>query len=63
MKENERFVRIQKEGNSFGNLREVWVDKQTGVTYLWMNSGYAGGLTVMLDAAGNPIITRIPRED
>ena len=63
MKENERFVRIQKEGNSFGNLREVWVDKQTGVTYLWMCSGSAGGLTVMLDAAGNPIITRIPRED
>ena len=63
MKENERFVLIQKEGSGFGNLREVWVDKQTGVTYFWMCSGYAGGLTPLLDAAGNPIITRIPRED
>ena len=63
MKENERFVRTQKEGSGFGNLRELWVDKQTGVTYLWMCSGYAGGLTPLLDVAGNPVISRIPRED
>ncbi|MCQ2419917.1 MAG: DUF6440 family protein [Clostridia bacterium] len=43
--------------------RQIWVDKVTGVTYLWMSSGYAGGLTPLLDANGNPVITRIPRED
>ncbi len=63
MKENERFVRIQKEGSEFGMARQIWVDKVTGVTYLWMCSGYAGGLTPLLDANGNPVITRIPRED
>ena len=63
MKENERFVRVQKEGSEFNMRREVWVDTQTGVTYLWMCSGYAGGLTPLLDAAGNPVISKIPRED
>ena len=36
---------------------EVWVDKKTGVNYVFAFSGYAGGLTVRVDAEGRPIVT------
>lgn len=62
MKENERFVRIQKEGSEFSTARQIWVDTVTGVTYLWMASGYAGGLTPLLDRDGKPVISPLPIE-
>ena len=62
-KDTDRFVRILTEGNAFGASREIWVDKQTGVNYLWIASGYAGGLTPLLDANGHPVVTRIPLEE
>ena len=34
-------------------------DKETGVNYLYHTSGYAGGLTVLLDKDGNPIVTPV----
>ncbi len=36
---------------------QIWVDKMTGVNYLFSFSGYAGGLTVLLDAQGKPVVT------
>lgn len=62
-KDTDRFVRILTEGNAFGASREIWVDKQTGVNYLWIASGYAGGLTPLLGADGKPLVTRIPAEE
>ena len=47
-KKEERFVKIWSEG-AFGS-NEIWVDLKTGVHYLWHSSGYAGGLTVLVDA-------------
>ena len=41
---------------------QIWVDRQTGVNYLFHASGYAGGLCVLVDREGKPIITPIPRE-
>lgn len=38
---------------------EIWVDKETGVQYLFRQSGYAGGLTPLLDKDGKPVITPI----
>ena len=61
-KKDERFVKVHEEGTGFGWLRTVWVDKQTGVNYLFINSGYAGGMTVLLGADGKPIITPVPNE-
>ena len=43
--------------------QRVLVDRKTGVNYLWTASGYAGGLTVLVDAEGKPIVTPIPREE
>jgi hypothetical protein len=40
----------------------VYVDKQTGVNYLFSGSGYAGGMTVLVDREGKPIITPIPNK-
>lgn len=60
-KKDERFVVVLKEGSELRSdgLRQLLVDKETGVTYLWMKSGYGAGLTVLLDKDGKPVITRI----
>jgi hypothetical protein len=36
---------------------EIWVDMKTGVNYLYNQYGYSGGLTVLVDAQGKPIVT------
>ena len=35
----------------------VIIDTETGVNYLFVEEGYAGGLTPLLDKDGKPIIT------
>lgn len=40
----------------------ILVDKETGVNYLFSSSGYAGGLTVLLDKEGKPVITPVLEE-
>lgn len=37
----------------------IYVDKETGVNYLFVASGYAGGLTPLLDRDGKPVVTPI----
>ena len=56
MAKEKRFKKTYSQGA--GSL-EVWVDKETGVNYLYYSSGYSGGLTVLLDKEGKPIITPI----
>lgn len=58
-KTEDRFVRIYSQGSI--NVSEIWVDKQTGVNYLYHISGYAGGLTPLLDRDGKPVISTLPR--
>lgn len=55
-KEN-RFKIKQKELS--GMVRQIYtiVDKETGVNYLFVSDGSAGGLTPLLDAEGKPVIT------
>ena len=54
MPKDNRFEKVYSQ--SMGST-EIWVDKETGVNYLFHSSGYAGGLTVLLDKDGKPIIT------
>ena len=61
MAKEKRFVRIHSEGALAGG-NEIWVDTQTGVNYLFHASGYAGGLTVLLDREGKPVISPLPIE-
>lgn len=39
-----------------GRNHFIYADKDTGVMYLYMESGYGSGLTVMLNADGTPKI-------
>ena len=52
-----RFIRAHTDGALSGN--EIWVDTETGVNYFFHASGYAGGLTPLLDRDGKPIVTPI----
>ena len=36
----------------------IIVDKETGVNYLFVRSGYGAGLTPLIDADGKPIVTK-----
>ena len=56
MAKNNRFEKVYTQG--MGSM-EIWVDKETGVNYLYRQSGYSGGMTVLLGKDGNPIITTI----
>ncbi len=61
-KKDKRFlIKEQQSGFSFGSY--VLVDKKTGVNYLYVQSGYSGGLTVLMDATGHPIVTPVEYEE
>ena len=59
-KYGDRFIIREKHGGSLkeSGLMKVIVDRETGVNYLFIQSGYAGGLTPLLDAEGKPVITK-----
>ncbi len=56
-KTEDRFVKTYSQGAL--NINEIWVDKKTGVNYLYHCSGYAAGLTPLLKADGTPVVTPI----
>ena len=58
-RKKERFIKVHSE--NLGS-EMVFVDRQTGVNYLFVSSGYAGGLTVLLNRDGTPVVTPLPRE-
>ena len=58
-----KIVPVLDEGSAFGWQRTIFVDRQTGVNYLWIASGYGGGLTPLLNADGRPVVTGIPTEE
>ena len=58
-----RFICTEISGGAFDIQQRVLVDRKTGVNYLWASGGYAGGLTVLVDAEGRPIVTPIPRDE
>ena len=62
VKKEDRFDVVSTDSNGFsGPATYVLVDKKTGVNYLFAASGYAGGLTVLLNRDGTPVITPMPR--
>lgn len=59
MSNDSRFEKVHTEGNGLTKeAKTILVDKETGVNYLFVTFGNAGGLTPLLDAQGNPIVTR-----
>ena len=52
---------LQNAGKIYGGasgVRQILVDKETGVNYLLWSTGYAGGITPLLDSYGNVVITK-----
>ena len=54
MAKEKRFIKVYSQG---AGSTEILVDKETGVNYFFHSSGYSGGLTVLVDSEGKPIIT------
>ena len=57
MSKNTRFEKVYSQKGM--SVMEIWVDKETGVNYVFHASGYAGGMTPLLDRDGKPIISPI----
>lgn len=53
--QKERFEKVYSYG--LVTVNEIWIDKETGVNYLWHKEANAGGLTPLLDKTGRPVIT------
>lgn len=53
-----RFEVVHSQGTGFSNYFQVIVDKQTGVNYLSVKTGYGSGLTPLLDENGKPVVTK-----
>lgn len=56
MKHDNRFIRTVNE-SGFAASNEVWVDRETGVNYFYHAAGYSGGLCVLVDKDGKPVVT------
>lgn len=57
MGKNDRFERVYSQGTM--NVMEIWVDRETGVNYVFHAAGYAGGITPLLDRDGKPVVSPV----
>lgn len=62
MSKDDRFVKTYSQGGFISNLVEIWVDRKTGVNYMYAASGQAAGLSVMLNPDGTPVVTPVPND-
>ena len=56
----ERFEVTFRDGSQLKDegVRQILVDKETGVNYLCWKSGYGAAITPLLDSAGKVIVTK-----
>ncbi len=56
----QRFEVVLKEGSqlNYEGIRQILVDKETGVNYLCWNICFGAGITPLLDADGKVIVTK-----
>ena len=60
----DRFIKTVVDNGGFSdNYMAIYVDKQTGVNYLFSSCGNAGGLTVLLNRDGTPVVSPIPVQE
>ena len=58
-KKENRFEKVYSQSGLSAGTMEIWVDRETGVNYQFRASGYGGGLTVLLDRDGNPVVSSV----
>ena len=62
-RKEDRFIKTVVDNGGFNDAyMAIYVDRKTGVNYLFTQSGYAGGLTVLVDRDGKPIVTPVPND-
>ena len=61
-KKEKRFIRTHGESGLHGST-EIWVDRETGINYLFHSAGYGAGLTPLLNRDGTPVITTVYDEE
>ena len=60
----EKYKRFEKVYGQGGlSHMEIWLDKETGVNYVYHQSGYAGGFTPLLDKEGKVVVTPVPARE
>lgn len=59
-KKDNRFEKVYSQGAISGV--EILVDRETGVNYIFTFNGNAGGMTVLLDKYGKPVITPVEKD-
>ena len=57
MAKDQRFEKVYSQGTM--TTMEIWVDKETCVNYVFHASGYAGGMTPLLDRDGKPVVSPV----
>ena len=57
MAKDQRFEKVYSQGTM--TTMEIWVDKETGVNYVFHASGYAGGMTPLLDRDGKQVVSPV----
>ena len=57
MAKYERFEKVYSQGAV--NVIEIWMDKETGVNYVFRRDGNAGGMTPLLDQYGKPVVSPV----
>lgn len=62
MSDEKRFVKVYSQGGLLNNTFEIYVDRVTGVNYLYAAAGYGAGMTVLLNRDGTPVVTAVPNE-
>ena len=63
-KKEDRFVKtVVDSGGLSDNYMAIYVDKKTGVNYLFSSCGNAGGMCVLVDRDGKPIVSTLPVEE
>ena len=58
---DKRFIRTYSQGGL--TVMEIWVDRETGVNYLYHAAGHSGGMTPLLNRDGTPVITAVYDEE
>ena len=57
MSKPKRFETVYQESTMLTE-KTIFVDKETGVNYLYIANGTGGGLAPLLDSDGKPVVTR-----
>ena len=61
MAKYERFKKVYEQGAL--SVIEIWVDKETGVNYVFRRDACnAGGMTPLLDKDGKPVVSPVVNE-